>query len=97
MGLKAGNTLVRGVMSDNRMPLCFLSFAVQYVVVRQDGRLEWEPGENRCIHVPPPGLAAALEAAKKVVSGTKGGGRQLQVDMGRCVTPNCTRRAAACT
>jgi hypothetical protein len=48
-------------------PVC-CCLPVQYVVVRQDGRLEWEPGENRCIHVPPPGLAAALEAAKKAVS-----------------------------
>jgi hypothetical protein len=40
---------------------------LQYVVVRQDGRLEWEPGENRRIHVPPPGLAAALAAAKQQV------------------------------
>jgi len=41
---------------------------MQYVVVRQDGRLEWEPGENRCIHVPTPGLAAALAAAKQQVA-----------------------------
>jgi hypothetical protein len=41
---------------------------VQYVVVRQDGRLEWEPGDNRRIHVPLPGLAAALAEARKVAA-----------------------------
>jgi hypothetical protein len=41
---------------------------VQYVVVRQDGRLEWEPGQNRRIHVPLPGLAAALAAAKAIAA-----------------------------
>jgi hypothetical protein len=38
------------------------------VVVRQDGRLEWEPGQNRRIHVPLPGLAAALAAAKVIAA-----------------------------
>jgi hypothetical protein len=38
------------------------------VVVRQDGRLEWEPGQNRRIHVPLPGLAAALAAAKAIAA-----------------------------
>lgn len=41
---------------------------LQYVVVRQDGRLEWEPGANRRIHVPLPGLAAALAAAKAIAA-----------------------------
>jgi hypothetical protein len=44
------------------------SFPLQYVVVRQDGRLEWEPGQNRRIHVPLPGLAAALAAAKAIAA-----------------------------
>jgi hypothetical protein len=42
--------------------------SLQYVVVRQDGRLEWEPGANRRIHVPLPGLAAALAAAKAIAA-----------------------------
>ncbi|KAF8055666.1 rca [Scenedesmus sp. PABB004] len=46
----------------------------KYVVVRQDGRLEWEPGENRRIHVPLPGLAAALAAAKAAVAAEEADG-----------------------
>lgn len=63
------------------------------MVVRQDGRLEWEPGENRCIHVPPPGLAAALAAAKQQVAaeeaagGSNGGSRRPPTPPGRRLSP----------
>ena len=63
---------------------------LQYVVVRQDGRLEWEPGENRCIHVPPPGLAAALAAAKQAVAAEEasgGNGKRPLSPPGRRLTP----------
>lgn len=62
----------------------------QYVVVRQDGRLEWEPGENRCIHVPPAGLAAALAAAKQAVAAEEaagGNGRRPLSPPGRRLSP----------
>lgn len=59
---------------NSLLPAPSRAMHVQYVVVRQDGRLEWEPGENRRIHVPLPGLAAALAAAKASVAAEEAAG-----------------------